>query len=36
MSAAGPALSLALAAAGYGLMHVVSPDTVAGTLVHSS
>jgi Zn-dependent protease/CBS domain-containing protein len=33
VSAAGPALSLALAAAGYGLMHVVAPDTVAGTLV---
>ena len=33
MSAAGPALSLALAAAGYGLMHVVSPDTITGTLV---
>ena len=33
VSAAGPALSLALAAAGYGLMHVVSPDTIAGTLV---
>ena len=32
VSAAGPALSLVLAAAGYGLMHVVSPDTVAGTL----
>ena len=28
-SAAGPALSLALAAAGYGLMHVVSPDGIA-------
>ena len=34
VSAAGPALSLALAAAGYGLMHVVPPDTIAGTLVH--
>ena len=34
VSAAGPALSLALAAAGYGLMHVVSPDTITGTLVH--
>ena len=33
VSAAGPALSLALAAGGYGLMHVVPPDTVAGTLV---
>ena len=33
VSAAGPALSLALAAAGYGLMHVVSPDTIPGTLV---
>jgi Zn-dependent protease len=33
VSAAGPALSLALAAAGFGLMHVVSPDTVVGTLV---
>jgi Zn-dependent protease/CBS domain-containing protein len=33
VSAAGPALSLALAAGGYGLMHVVAPDTVAGTLV---
>src|SRR5262249_27277820 len=32
-SAAGPALSLALAGVGYGLMHVVPPDTVAGTLV---
>jgi Zn-dependent protease len=34
VSAAGPALSLALAAAGYGLMHVVPADTIAGTLVH--
>ena len=34
VSAAGPALSLALAAGGYGLMHVVPADTVAGTLVH--
>ena len=34
VSAAGPALSLALAAAGYGLMHVVSPDTITGNLVH--
>ena len=33
VSAAGPALSLGLAAAGFGLMHVVTPDTVAGTLV---
>jgi len=33
VSAAGPALSLALAAAGFGLMHVVAPDTIAGTLV---
>ncbi len=33
VSAAGPALSLALAAGGYGLMHVVPPDTVGGTLV---
>jgi Zn-dependent protease/CBS domain-containing protein len=32
VSAAGPALSLVLAAVGYGLMHVASPDTVAGTL----
>ena len=34
VSAAGPALSLALAAAGYGLMHVVAPDTITGNLVH--
>jgi Zn-dependent protease/CBS domain-containing protein len=34
VSAAGPALSLALAAAGFGLMHVVSADTIAGNLVH--
>ena len=34
VSAAGPALSLALAAGGYGLMHVVPADTVGGTLVH--
>ena len=34
VSAAGPALSLALAAAGYGLMHVVPADTIAGNLVH--
>ena len=33
VSAAGPALSLVLAAGGYGLMHVVAPDTVGGTLV---
>jgi Zn-dependent protease/CBS domain-containing protein len=33
VSAAGPALSLVLAAAGYGLMRVVPPDTIAGTLV---
>jgi Zn-dependent protease len=33
VSAAGPALSLVLAAGGYGLMHVVSPDTITGTLV---
>lgn len=33
VSAAGPALSLALAAGGYGLMHVVPTDTVGGTLV---
>ncbi len=33
VSAAGPALSLVLAAAGYGLMQVVPPDTIAGTLV---
>jgi Zn-dependent protease/CBS domain-containing protein len=33
VSAAGPALSLLLAAAGFGLMHVVSPDTITGTLV---
>jgi Zn-dependent protease/CBS domain-containing protein len=33
VSAAGPALSLALAAVGYGLMRVVPPGTVAGTLV---
>jgi Zn-dependent protease len=32
VSAAGPALSLVLAAAGYGLMHVVPQDTIAGTL----
>ncbi len=33
VSAAGPALSLALAACGYGLMHVVPAGTIAGTLV---
>jgi Zn-dependent protease/CBS domain-containing protein len=33
VSAAGPALSLALAAGGYGLMHVVPAGTIAGTLV---
>ena len=33
VSAAGPALSLALAAGGFGLMHVVPQDTIAGTLV---
>ena len=33
VSAAGPALSLALAAGGYGLMHVVAADTIAGNLV---
>src|SRR5262245_31911207 len=33
VAAAGPALSLVLAAAGYGLMHVVSRDTIPGTLV---
>jgi len=33
VSAAGPALSLGLAGAGYGLMHVVARDTIAGTLV---
>ena len=33
VSAAGPALSLALAACGYGLMHLVAPDTIGGTLV---
>ncbi len=32
VSAAGPALSLVLAAVGYGLMHVVPLDTVGGTL----
>ena len=33
VSAAGPALSLVLAACGYGLMQVVPGDTVGGTLV---
>jgi Zn-dependent protease len=33
VSAAGPALSLVLAAAGYGLTHVVSAGTITGTLV---
>jgi Zn-dependent protease len=33
VSAAGPALSLLLAAAGYGLMEVVPGDSIAGTLV---
>jgi Zn-dependent protease/CBS domain-containing protein len=33
VSAAGPALSLVLAAAGYGLMRVIPADTVGGTLV---
>jgi Zn-dependent protease/CBS domain-containing protein len=33
VAAAGPALSLVLAAAGYGLMRVVSPGTITGTLV---
>ena len=33
VSAAGPALSLALAGVGFGLMRVVSPDTIAGNLV---
>jgi Zn-dependent protease/CBS domain-containing protein len=33
VSAAGPALSLVLAACGYGLMHVVPDGTIAGTLV---
>jgi Zn-dependent protease/CBS domain-containing protein len=33
VSAAGPALSLVLAGAGYGLMRVVPPGTIAGTLV---
>jgi Zn-dependent protease len=33
VSAAGPALSFALAACGYGLMHVVPAGTIGGTLV---
>jgi Zn-dependent protease/CBS domain-containing protein len=33
ISAAGPALSLALAAVGYGLTHLVAAGTIAGTLV---
>jgi Zn-dependent protease/CBS domain-containing protein len=33
VSAAGPALSLVLAACGYGLMHVVPAGTIAGVLV---
>jgi Zn-dependent protease/CBS domain-containing protein len=33
VSAAGPALSLVLAAAGFGLMHVVSRDSIPGALV---
>jgi Zn-dependent protease/CBS domain-containing protein len=33
VSAAGPALSLVLAACGYGLMHVVPAGTIGGTLV---
>ena len=33
VSAAGPALSLALAALGWGLTHVVASGTIAGTLV---
>jgi Zn-dependent protease len=33
VSAAGPALSLGLAAAGFGLMQVVARDTIPGTLV---
>jgi Zn-dependent protease/CBS domain-containing protein len=33
VSAAGPALSLVLAACGYGLMRVVPGDTIGGTLV---
>src|SRR6266480_3969060 len=34
VSAAGPFISLVLAAGGYGLMHVVAPDTITGNLVH--
>jgi len=33
VSAAGPALSLLLAAGGYGLTHVVSAGTISGTLI---
>jgi Zn-dependent protease/CBS domain-containing protein len=33
VSAAGPALSIVLGAAGYGLRHVTSPNTITGTLV---
>jgi CBS domain-containing protein len=33
VSAAGPALSLALAGAGFGLMHVISRDSIPGALV---
>ena len=33
VSAAGPALSLVLAAGGYGLTHVVSAGTIGGTLI---
>jgi Zn-dependent protease/CBS domain-containing protein len=34
VSAAGPALSLLLAAAGYGLTYVASAGTIGGTLIH--
>jgi Zn-dependent protease/CBS domain-containing protein len=34
VSAAGPALSLVLAAVGYGLTNVASPGTIGGTLIH--
>jgi Zn-dependent protease len=34
VSAAGPALSLLLAAAGYGLTYVTSAGTIGGTLIH--
>jgi Zn-dependent protease/CBS domain-containing protein len=34
VSAAGPALSLVLAAIGYGLTNVASPGTIVGTLIH--